>query len=173
MTPRSRKVTSMSFDTQRSHPPAGRRAGFTLVEIMVVAAIVGILAGLAIPNLRTMILRARAAEVAGDMEAVRVAALSYNADHLTWPAESAVGTIPAGLDEYLPENFSFDGNGYQLDFENWSLPSGLPSDPNTTRLIGVSVNTADETLGNAVLELLGGAVVFSTGQAHTIVIDRS
>lgn len=150
-----------------------RRAGFTLIELMVVAAIVGILAGLAIPNLRTMILRARAAEVAGDMEVVRVAALSYNADYHSWPSESAAGNVPAGLTDYLPENFSFDGNGYQLDFENWSLPSGLPGDPNTRTLIGVSANTADATLGNALIEFMGGAIVFSVGNVHTIVIDRS
>ena len=49
-------------------------------------SIVGILAGLAIPNLRTMIYRARATEVAGDLEVVRVAAISYNATQNAWPA---------------------------------------------------------------------------------------
>jgi len=53
-----------------------RRGGFTLVEMLVSAAIVGILAGLAIPNLRTVLVRARATELAGDMEVVRVAAMS-------------------------------------------------------------------------------------------------
>lgn len=151
----------------------GRRGGFTLVELLVVAAIIGILAGLAIPNLRTMVLRARAAEVAGDMEVVRVAALSYHADRLGWPGEAAEGTVPSQLVPFLPENFSFSGNGYTLDFENWSLPGGLPGDPSTTTLIGVSVNTDDPALGNALVELLGSAVVFSVGNVHTIVIDRS
>ncbi len=150
-----------------------RRAGFTLVELLVVTAIVGILAGLAIPNLRTMILRARAAEVAGDLEVVRVAALNYNAQNHSWPTEAAVGNVPSGLDIFLPDNFSFDGNGYQLDFENWSLPSGLPGDPGTRTLIGVSVSTADAQLGNALIEFMGGAIVFSVGNTHTIVIDRN
>lgn len=153
--------------------PDPRRGGFTLVELLVVAAIVGILAGLAIPNLRTMILRARAAEVAGDMEVVRVATLTYNADLHTWPSETGVGNVPPGLDAYLPDNFSFIGNGYQLDYENWSLPSGLPGDPGTRTLVGVSVNTADVSLGNALIEFMGGAIVFSVGNTHTIVIDRS
>ncbi len=153
--------------------PDARRGGFTLVELMVVAAIVGILAGLAIPNLRTVLLRARATELAGDMEVVRTAALSYNGDHHTWPSESPAGAIPSGLDDYLPDNYSFQRNGYQLDFENWSLPGGLPGDPSTHTLIGVSVVVQDETLGNALVEFLGSAIVFSVENTHTVVIDRS
>lgn len=150
-----------------------RRGGFTLVELMVVAAIVGILAGLAIPNLRTVLLRARATELAGDMEVVRTAALSYNGDHHTWPTEAAAGAIPSGLGEYLPDNYSFSRNGYQIDFENWSLPGGLPGDPSTHTLIGVSVVVEDANLGNALVEFLGSAIVFSVGNTHTVVIDRS
>lgn len=152
---------------------AARRGGFTLVELMVVAAIVGILAGLAIPNLRTVLLRARATELAGDMEVVRTAVLGYNGDHHTWPEEAAAGAIPSGLTEYLPENYSFTRNGYQIDFENWSLPGGLPGDPSTHTLIGVSVVVQDGNLSNALVEFLGSAIVFSVGMTHTVVIDKS
>lgn len=140
---------------------------------MVVAAIVGILAGLAIPNLRTVLLRARATELVGDMEVVRTAVLSYNADHHTWPAETATGVIPGGLEEYLPDGYGFTRNGYDLNFENWNLPGGLPGSPGIRRLIGVSVVVTDPTLGNALVELLGSAIVFSVDNSHTIVIDRS
>ena len=136
-------------------------------------SIIGILAGLAIPNLRTVIFRARAAEVAADLEVVRVAALQYSAVALAWPTEAALGAVPAGLTPYLPVEFSFAGNGYQLDYENWDIPGGLPGDPNTTRLIGVSVRTDTDELGNAVAEFLGGSIVFSVGNTHTVVIDRS
>ncbi len=150
-----------------------RRAGFTLIELMIVAAIVGILAGLAIPNLRTMIYRARAVEMAADMEVVKLAALNYQGDNHTWPAEASLGSVPTGLDAYLPADYSFVKDGYQLDYENWALPSGLPSDPSATLLIGVSVTVEDPTMGNALLEFLGTAIVFSVSTTHTIVIDRS
>ena len=150
-----------------------RRGGFTLIELMIVASIVGIVAGLAIPDLQNMLYRARATDAAADMEVVRVATLNYQADLLSWPAEAATGAIPAGLDAYLPQGFSFSRNGYQLDFESWSLPGGLPGDPNTTMLIGVSVVAAEDDLGSAIAEFLAGAIVFSVGNTHTIVIDRS
>lgn len=150
-----------------------RRGGFTLVELLVVAAIVGILAGLAIPNLRTVLLRARATELAGDMEVVRTAVLSYNGNNHGWPSDAPAGTIPTGLEPYLPDGYSFQRNGYQLKYENWSLPGGLPGDPRTRTLIGVSVVAEDAMLGNALVEFLGSAIVFSVGNSHTVVIDRS
>jgi hypothetical protein len=120
-----------------------------------------------------MIYRARATEMAGDLEVVRVAALGYNGEHHTWPSESAVGAIPTGLDAFLPENFSFVKDGYQLDYENWPLPSGLPGDPSARRLIGVSVAAEEDEMANALLEFLGSTIVVSVSNTHTVVIDRS
>ena len=157
---------------RRTQRRDSRRAGFTLIEVMIAAAIVGILAGFALPNLQMMILRARSADIAADMEVVRVAVLQHQADEFSWPPEAALGQIPTGLDAYLPDGFSFQGEGFELDFESWSLPSGLPGDPNTTTLIGVSVN-AEHPLIDAIREFLGDAVVFYVSHTATIVIDRS
>ena len=173
MDTRQRHETQHGANVPSTARVDSRRGGFTLIEIMIVAAIVGILAGLAIPNLRTMLFRARAVEMAGDMEVVKVAALNYNANHHTWPAESSLAAIPTGLATFLPENYSFVKDGYQLDYENWALPSGLPSDPSASALIGVSVSVDDAEMGNALLEFLGTAIVFSVSSTHTIVIDRS
>jgi prepilin-type N-terminal cleavage/methylation domain-containing protein len=150
-----------------------RRGGFSLIELLMAVSIVGILAGLAIPNMRNMTFRARATTVAADIEVLRVATLSYNGDVHGWPAETGPGVVPAELNGFLPDGFSFDGNGYQLDFENLSFPGGLPGDPTTTQLIGASVTSADQRLHNAVAELLGGNIVATVGNTHTVVIDRS
>ena len=149
------------------------RGGFTLAELIVVAAIVGILAGLAIPNLRNVVTRARAAEVVGDLNVVRVAALSYNGQHHTWPVEAGPGSVPAGLEPFLPEDFSFNRDGYDLDYENWDILGGLPGYPATTTIIGVSVSTTDAVLADAVAELMGNAIVFSLGTTHTVLIDQN
>lgn len=164
-------MTNHRIQAEEGRPERGR-GGFSLIELLVAVSIVGILAGLAIPNLRTMIYRARATEVAADMEVIRVAALQYQASHNDWPGEVGVGAIPSGLEDYLPDGFAFTGNGYQLDYENWSFPGGFPGDPTTTTLIGVSVTADNDPLGNAVAEFLGGSIVYSVGNTHTIVIGR-
>ncbi|MDA0327456.1 MAG: type II secretion system protein [Gemmatimonadetes bacterium] len=150
-----------------------RRGGFSLIELLMTLSIVGILAGLAIPNLRGMTYRARATEVAGDLEVVRVATLSYNGTTHRWPADAAQGVVPPELNGFLPEGFSFQGNGFELKYENYNLPGGLPGDPTTTQLIAVSVTVDLEEMSNAVVELLGGSIVFSVGRKHTVIIDRS
>jgi prepilin-type N-terminal cleavage/methylation domain-containing protein len=149
------------------------RDGFTLVELLVTVSIVGILAGLAIPNMRNMTFRARATSVAADIEAISVATVSYNANAHAWPSEAASGVVPPELVPYLPDGFTFQGNGYELDFENIPLPLGLPYDPNVSQLIGASVTAPDDRLSNGILELLGGRVISSIGNTHTVVIDAS
>jgi len=150
-----------------------RRGGFSLIELLVAVSIVGILAGLAIPNMRNVTFRARATAVYGDLNTIRQATLDYNADLNSWPPNEVSGTIPAGLVTFLPEGFSFQGDGYELDFENITLPFGLPGDPNVTRMVGAAVTAPDAALSNAIAEVLGGAIISSVGNTHTVVFDAS
>ncbi|MDH3269698.1 MAG: type II secretion system GspH family protein [Gemmatimonadota bacterium] len=149
-----------------------KRAGFSLIELLMAVSIVGILAGLAIPNLRGMTYRARATEVAADLNAVRVATQNYVGDQFSWPAEAAQATVPPELVGFLPEGFSFVGNGYELDYENFS-PVVIPGDPTTTQLLAVAVIADTDELSNAIVELLGTSLIFSAGRKHTVVIDRN
>jgi len=156
-------------------PRDSRRGGFSLIELLMAVSIVGILAGLAIPNMRGMTWRARATEVAADLEVVRVATVSYNGDAFMWPGEAGPGVVPPELTSgpgYLPEGFSFQGNGYELDFDFLS-PVVIAGEPGTNQLVAVSVLVETDDLSNAVIELLGGSLVFSLGRRHTVIIDRS
>jgi len=154
-------------------PMDTKRGGFSLIELLVAVSIVGILAGLAIPNMRNVTLRARATAVFGDLNVVRQATLDYNAAQNAWPADAALGVVPAELNGFIPDGFSFRGGGYELDFENQTLPSGLPGNPNVSQMIGMSITVTDAPLNNAIIEVLGGTIVFSVGNTHTVVFDAS
>ena len=149
-----------------------RRGGFSLIELLMAVSIIGILAGLAIPNLRNMTWRARATEVAADVEVVRVSTNQFNADEFAWPAEVGQGVVPTGLPPYLPEGFAFQRDGYEIDYDRIS-PVSVPGDPGTTQLIAVTVVIDTDELSNAVIELLGGSIIWSVGRSHTFIIDRS
>ena len=55
------------------------RAGFTLIELMIVVSIMGVLSAIAIPAFAMMIARSKTAEVAGNLSAMYKHAASYYA----------------------------------------------------------------------------------------------
>jgi len=149
------------------------RRGFTMIEMLTVAMVIGTLARMATPEFHGALLKARAAGVAGDFETVRVAVLNYHADHLEWPPDGYPGQVPKGLAPYLPDNFSFVRQGYRLDWENWILHDGLPKHPESGALLGISIVTTDRELGQAAVDLLGGGMGhYTLGSTYTFIIER-
>lgn len=62
-----------------------RGNAFTLIELLIVVAIIGILAAIAVPNFLNAQLRAKLAKVESEMKAVNDAYLMYNMDNNGWP----------------------------------------------------------------------------------------
>ncbi|HUG39337.1 MAG TPA: prepilin-type N-terminal cleavage/methylation domain-containing protein [Longimicrobiales bacterium] len=147
------------------------RHGFTLVELLIVVVLVGLIVRLAIPSYQRYVLTARAAAAISEIETVRLAAYTYHSDALEWPADVDRGIVPPELVPYLGDGFSFTGDHYMLDWDNWTLPDGSPSEPETGVLVGISMTTADKRLGSAFVRLLGdGAARATIDEHYTLVV---
>jgi len=86
------------------YPLKGQK-GFTLIELMIVVAIIGILAAIAIPAYQNYTIRARVAESASIWEAVKTEISIYISDR---------GQMPTTLAQL--DNVSSDGDAYKGNY---------------------------------------------------------
>ncbi len=84
-----------------------RRSGFTLIEMLVVFVVLGILAGLAIPKVRSATSKAEAARVVSDARSVDLAVQGYQHDQDALPPSAGWGVTPPTLTLYLPTGMQF------------------------------------------------------------------
>ncbi|WP_353177349.1 pilin [Delftia acidovorans] len=71
--------------------------GFTLIELMIVVAIIGILAAVALPAYQDYTKRARVSEALSLMSGAKAAITEYYSTNNSWPTNNAsAGLAPAG-----------------------------------------------------------------------------
>jgi prepilin-type N-terminal cleavage/methylation domain-containing protein len=96
---------------------------FTLIELLIVVAIIAILAAIAVPNFMDAQVRAKVSKTKADMRSIVVAIKMYEVDHndvMSYWTEKNQPMPPP--DEFLSE----DGLGYRGDrmgkSQHWGIP---------------------------------------------------
>jgi type IV pilus assembly protein PilA len=97
-----------------------RRGGFTLIELMIVVAIIGILAAIAIPNFLRFQLKAKSSEGKTNLAAIRTAEESYFAEYGSYVSSEA---SPPTINYNTKITFSHATSGIGFDELGWA-PEG-------------------------------------------------
>jgi type IV pilus assembly protein PilA len=137
--------------------------GFSLVELMIVVAIIGILAAIAIPNFIAMQLKAKRSEVPGNVDGIKTSELSYDAAFDNYlSATAAPDAAPSKAMRNWITNASYTALGWAPDGQvRGSYAVGTPSATDFTVTASCDVDgdlvTADYSATSSVQATLSTA----------------
>jgi prepilin-type N-terminal cleavage/methylation domain-containing protein len=147
------------------------RRAFSIIELLITMALIGLLTRIAVPRYSEMKRRAIAASILGDVHAIRIAAYTHYTEHGAFPPDAGVGQLPTQLVENLPTGFSFDRIDYDYDWHVWTATN---SSGNSETLIGITVVVTDSRLAAQLVKTAGqGLIPIVTPTQVTFLVSSS
>ena len=94
--------------------------GFTLIELMIVVAIIGILAAIAIPAYQDYLIRSQVSEGLTMAAAAKAASPSTTRTKGSWPANNSAAGLGCGIDDpgQVREGITVAGGGITVTYGN-------------------------------------------------------
>jgi prepilin-type N-terminal cleavage/methylation domain-containing protein len=141
--------------------------GFTLVEIMIVVAIIGLLAAIGIPNMLEAGQDTRTTRFAREIQIAGHAFVQYSFDHGDYPADKFPGQMPDGMTEYL-SGFPWSeetvvGGRWDWDYGVFGITAGVSvQSPNwdAARMLDVDIKMDDGNLATGHFRQRPGGFIY-------------
>ena len=123
------------------------QAGFTIIELLIVVAVIGILVAMVIPNLIGAIQRSRQSRTVADIRMISEGIEAYQVDNSFYPVvnDGTVSMLSGNLEIYIrrfndydgwrePIFYGSDGSHYTVISYGWNMVPNLPyvDGPTTT-----------------------------------------
>jgi type IV pilus assembly protein PilA len=141
--------------------------GFTLIELMIVVAIIGILAAIAIPAYQDYTIRAQVTEGLNLADATKVAVADYYTQNGTFPAAGLITAAPAGLGFTAPATGKYSTVDILANGVIQATYGGQVNAKLTGEILGVSpyVSTNGDLIWRCGLALAPSVNIGSVGAA--------